>query len=96
MIVDTVNTVAALVIVAWATWCMLSPLVNDGICGKVLYVLIALSALGMLHDDDGYSQASLNVMFALVGARHYFMKHFWQRIKAGVLRRIRCATCPHK
>lgn len=91
----SVNVVAVAVIVLWAFWCILVRRVSDGVLGKILYMLLMLAALGVLSNPGLQSEAWLNVTFAAIGVRHFFMKTFWPRIREATIRRIRCATCPH-
>lgn len=90
-----VNVVAVSVIVVWAFWCILYKRVSDGIVGKVLYMLLMLAALGVLSNPGQGSETALNCTVAAIGARHFWMKTVWPHIRAAVIRRIRCATCPH-
>ncbi|QMP19224.1 membrane protein [Pseudomonas phage Persinger] len=90
-----VNVVAVSVIVVWAFWCILYKRVSDGIVGKVLYMLLMLAALGVLSNPGQGSETALNCTVAAIGVRHCWMKTVWPHIRAAVIRRIRCATCPH-
>ena len=73
-----VNAVAAAVICVWATWCVLSPNVNDGIVGKLIFSCTALAAFACatspayeLHTEP---EVTLNVCLALLGIRHWMMR----------------------
>jgi hypothetical protein len=91
----TLNVLAVTVIVLWAFWCLLSPRVSDGIVGKVLYMLLVLAALGVLSHPGERAETILNCTFAAIGIRHFWMKTVFCHLRATVLKRIRCATCPH-
>lgn len=91
----TVNVVAVWVIVLWAFWCILYRRVSDGIVGKVIYLLLILAALQVLHSPDQASETALNCTVAAMGVRHFWMKTVFPHIKAAVIRRLRCAICPH-
>ncbi len=91
----TINMVAVLVIVLWALFCILYRRVSDGIVGKVLYLLLMLAALGVLSNPGQSSETLLNITFAAIGVRHVWMKTAFPHIRAFVVSRIRCATCPH-
>lgn len=91
------NIAATAVIFVWSTWCVLSPSVNDGIIGKLIFSLAALSALGVMcghigEQSEGHrtSAALLNLSMALMGVRHVTMKYLWPRI----VRAMRCIDCP--
>lgn len=92
----TINLVAIWVIVFWALFCMLYRRVSDGIVGKVLYVLLMLAALGVWSNPGQQSETLLNITFAAIGIRHAWMKTVFPHIRAHVVNRIRCASCPHK
>lgn len=91
----TVNVVAVWVIVLWAFWCILYRRVSDGIVGKVLYLLLMLAAFGVLSNPGQGSETALNCTVAAIGVRHVWMKTVFPHIKAAVIRRLRCAICPH-
>jgi len=40
---ETLNAVACGLIGLWATWCVLSGKVRDGVVGKIIYAAIAIS-----------------------------------------------------
>lgn len=74
---------SSLVIFLWATWCVLSPSVNDGVVGKLIYAAIAFSALSIctapipeFHTSFGRIVA-LHSAIAALAARHIFMKLCW-------------------
>lgn len=92
----TVNLLAVCIIVLHGFWCLLSRRVSDGVVGKVLYLLLILAALGVLSNPGQQAETALNATVALIGVRHFWMKTFWPRIRAKLVNRIRCATCPHK
>lgn len=94
----TVNAVAVCIIVLWAFWCLVSRRVSDGIVGKVLYLLLTLAALGALSRPGAVAATTeaLNCSIAAIGVRHFWMKTFWPKLKACLIHKIRCATCPHK
>lgn len=92
------NMAACFVVFAWATWCALSPRVKDGILGKLMFAVLALSALGMMLGPNGWyggrqaAETTLHLAMALLCLRHLTMKLLWPRI----VRRVRCAMCPKK
>lgn len=48
MILEYINTYSAGVIALWATWCILSRKVGDGVLGMIIYAVIALSGYAIL------------------------------------------------
>lgn len=80
-----ISLIAVSIIAIHATWCMLCRRVSDGIIGKLLYAGTALAALGYLSQPSHASQDLLNATFALIAARHFWMKTYWLRIKACIL-----------
>lgn len=91
----TLNVLAVSLIVIWAFWCLLSRRVSDGVIGKVLYMMLVLAALGVLSHPGARAETILNCTFAAIGIRHFWMKTVWLHIRSAVVKRIRCATCPH-
>lgn len=92
----TVNTVAITIIVLWAFWCLLSPRVSDGIIGKILYLMLALAALGILSNPGQGSETKMNIVFAAIGIRHFWMKSYWKEVRVYILHRLGCRDYPHK
>lgn len=87
------NLVSAFVIFTWATWCVLSPRVSDGIAGKAVYSAISLSTFAMLvHGADGNAsqpaEATLHVCMACLAARHYCLRTCWPHIRNRLFRQI--------
>ncbi|WP_441228002.1 hypothetical protein AB7813_08325 [Tardiphaga sp. 20_F10_N6_6] len=85
----TWNVLACCAIFAWATFCALHPKVRDGIVGKVIFSLAAMSALsvllGTVHGQDTLqSEITLNVSVGLVGLRHIVMKTVWPKLANAV------------
>ncbi|MFJ3486592.1 hypothetical protein ACIPL1_24785 [Pseudomonas sp. NPDC090202] len=99
MILDYLNAYAAGVIAVWATWCVLSRRVRDGIVGKVLFSVIALAGYAILARSDRFfftpntAGVTLHIALALAGARHMFMLTYWQRVKVWLCRRLNCEHC---
>lgn len=92
----TINLIAVSVIALHGFWCLLSRRVSDGCVGKVLYLLLILAALGVISNPGQHSEVALNCTVAAIGVRHFWMKTIFPHIRAYVVNRIRCATCPHK
>ncbi|MBC3456333.1 hypothetical protein [Pseudomonas mosselii] len=99
MTYEYINAIAAGLIAIWATWCVLSGKVRDGVIGKVIYASIALSGYALLaRTDHGFLTPSvagttLYVSLALAGARHIFIVMYWQRVKAWLCRVLNCEHC---
>lgn len=90
------NEIAVSIIVLWAFWCLLSPRVSDGIIGKVLYLLLLLSAIGILSGPGQESETKLNMAIAAIGVRHFWMKTAWPHVRDYLANKLFCNTCPHK
>jgi len=54
MTVEYLNAYAAGLIAFWATWCVLSGKVRDGVTGKILYAVIAISGYAILARSDRF------------------------------------------
>lgn len=77
-----VMQIAYTVIAAWASWCVMSGSVNDGVIGKLFYSLVAVASFAAVFNNAGThdrSDEAMIVCFALIGARHFFMKALKQR-----------------
>lgn len=93
----SIGMLAVCVIAIHGLWCLLSPRVSDGVVGKVLYLILVLSAFGELsRPDSPVADAALYCSLASIGVRHWWMKTFWPRVRDRLVDRIRCASCPEK
>ena len=101
MILEYINAYSAGVIALWATWCVLSGKVRDGVLGKIIYAVIALSGYAILARSERMFFAptiagtTLYVSLALAGARHWFMVMYWPQTKIWLCRRLNCEHCLH-
>lgn len=99
MSLELINSIACGLIAFWATWCVLSGKVRDGIIGKLIYSAIAISGLAVTTSKHslffGQSTAvlTLHATLALAGARHIFMVIWWQRVKVWLCQALRCEHC---
>lgn len=91
-----INNIAVIIIVLWALWCWFSPIVNDGIIGKVMLLLLALAVMGVLSDPGPRAETLLNVSVASLVIRHWWMRTYFPRVRDAILRRLRCSSCPDK
>lgn len=101
MILEYINAYSAGVIALWATWCILSGKVRDGVLGKIIYAVIALSGYAILARSERMFFAptiagtTLYVSLALAGVRHWFMVMYWPQTKIWLCRRLNCEHCLH-
>jgi hypothetical protein len=99
MTLENINAVACGLIALWATWCVLSGKVRDGIVGKLIYSAIAICGFAVMTRNQsvffGPSVAglSLHVALAMAGIRHMFMVTYWPRVKAYLCRYLHCQHC---
>ena len=99
MILEYINAYSAGVIALWATWCILSGKVHDGVVGKLIYAVIALSGYAILARNERMffsptiAGTTLYVSLALAGARHWFMVMYWPPTKAWLCRALNCEHC---
>jgi hypothetical protein len=85
---QTVSLIAVGLIVIHAIWCLLCPRVSDGVLGKFLYLMLSLAAFAFISKPSPFSQMLLNVSFASIAARHWWMKTYWANVKREVNRYI--------
>jgi hypothetical protein len=96
---ELINSIACGLIALWATWCVLSGKVRDGIVGKLIYSAIAISGFVVMTRTQNIfigpttAGLTLHVSLALAGGRHVFMVIWWQRVKAWLCRTLHCEHC---
>jgi hypothetical protein len=96
---ELINSVACGLIALWATWCVLSGKVKDGILGKLIYSAIAISGYVVMTRSQNIffgpttAGLTLHVSLALAGVRHIFMVTWWLRVKAWLCRTLNCEHC---
>lgn len=96
---DYVHALCAGSIAVWATWCVLSRKVDDGVIGKIIYAIIAISGYAILARSDGYyfstraAETTMYIGVSLACARHWFMKTFWTKTKRWICVKIKCDHC---
>jgi len=101
MIYEHITGYAAGVIAIWATWCVLSGKVRDGVLGKFIYAVIAFSGYAILarperiFTSSSAAEATLYLALATAGVRHWFVATYWQRVKAWICRNLNCEHCLH-
>lgn len=99
MILEYTNALAAGVIALWASWAVLSGKVRDGVIGKILYSIIALSGYAILARSDrmfftpNTAGVTMHVALAMAGLRHMFVVTYWPRVKRWVCRHLDCEKC---
>lgn len=99
MIFEYINALAAGVIALWASWAVLSGKVRDGVIGKILYSIIALSGYAILARSDrmfftpNTAGVTMHVALALAGLRHIFVVTYWPRVKRWICQRLDCDMC---
>lgn len=73
------------IILLWCVWVVLSPRVQDGVVGKLIFCFAAICVYGVLFGPSGEARYKSDVMFnvavALVGVRHVYMKYTWPWMK---------------
>ena len=84
---QTVSLIAVGIIVIHAIWCLLCPRVSDGVLGKLLYLLLSLAAFSFVSQPSPFSQMLLNISFASIAIRHWWIKTYWAKVKRDILRR---------
>ncbi|WP_339406552.1 hypothetical protein [Pseudomonas helleri] len=99
MILEYINAYSAGVIALWATWCILSGKVRDGVLGKIIYAVIALSGYAIMARSERaffsstIAGTTLYVSLTLAGARHWFMVTYWPKTMAWLCRTLKCDQC---
>jgi len=96
---ELLNSIACGLIALWATWCVLSGKVRDGILGKLIYSAIAISGFVVMTRSQNIffgpttAGLTLHVSLALAGVRHIFMVTWWLTVKAWLCRTLNCEHC---
>jgi hypothetical protein len=82
----TLHQLAAAGIFLWATFCVLSPLVRDGVIGCLLFSMLSLAAFSVVLSPVLPTAHALratvimDLFVAAVGIRHVWMKLLWPYI----------------
>jgi hypothetical protein len=93
---ELINSIACGLIALWATWCVLSGKVRDGIIGKIIYSAIAISGFVVMTRTQNIffgpttAGLTLHVSLAMAGVRHIFMVTWWLTVKAWLCRTLNC------
>ncbi len=96
---ELINSIACGLIALWATWCVLSGKVKDGILGKLIYSAIAISGFVVMTRSQNIffgpttAGLTLHASLALAGIRHIFMVTWWLPVKAWLCRTLNCEHC---
>jgi hypothetical protein len=96
---EYLNAFAGGFIALWASWCVLSGRVRDGVIGKILYATIAISGYAILARSDRFfftpnsAGVTMHVALALAGLRHMFMVTYWPAVKRWMCGRLSCEQC---
>lgn len=82
------NVISCAVIVAWAVWVVVVPgIMRDGPLGKILAACLAVNAfVALIYGLEGsvnpLAEIDLNVWVAALVARHWFLRTWWDRLRA--------------
>lgn len=88
------NCVAAGIICLWAVWCVINPLVDDGLVGKIIFTGLAISAFAnFIEPLTAYSvqreaEISMHFFFALSCIRHFILTMIWPGVGRKLLPRF--------
>jgi hypothetical protein len=99
MNLELINSIACGLIALWATWCVLSGKVRDGIIGKIIYSAIAISGFVVMSRNQtlfiGATNAELtfHASLCLAGMRHMFMVTYWPAVKKWICWKLDCERC---
>jgi len=85
---QTVSLIAVGLIVIHSIWCLLCPRVSDGVIGKLLYLMLSLAAFAFISAPSHFSQMLLNLSFASIAVRHWWMKTYWHGVKRCIIRYV--------
>lgn len=78
---------------------MLSGKVRDGVTGKILYAVIAISGHAILARSDRFfftpnsAGVTMHGSVGLAGLRHMFMVSYWPKVKRWICARLDCDRC---
>jgi hypothetical protein len=82
---QTISLIAVGILIVHAVWCLLCKRVSDGVLGKVLYLLVTLAAFAYISRPSPFAQMLLNVSFASIAVRHWWMKTYWSNVKRRIM-----------
>lgn len=78
---DSLREIGFAGMLIWSSWCIVSPRVNDGIIGKLFFMLVALASVSSLMGSD-CAPTWVYLGVALVFIRAAFMAHVWPIVSA--------------
>ncbi len=99
MNLEFMSTLTIGIISAWAVWCALSHKVKDGIVGKLIYAVIAISGYAIVTRTETmfFTPSVAGVTFhaglAMAGVRHYFIVNHWSTVKVWLCKYLHCEHC---
>lgn len=91
MTIIGVNMIAASIIFLWATWCVISSSIHDGILGKLIYAATSIAAFSMLANGfmgrmPPSTDATLHLCMAALAIRHFILRHYWPQLRCKLMR----------
>lgn len=87
----TLNAIAATVLFALSTWCILSPNFNDGIIGKLIFSVLSISCFVVIDQaiagqpPKPVVTTTIAMALAALCIRHWFIVHVWPHVVAVVM-----------
>lgn len=85
---QTISLISVGIIVVHAFWCLWCHRVSDGVLGKILYLLLSLAAFAYISRPSPFAQMLLNISFATIAIRHWWMKTYWSNVKRAIMRYV--------
>jgi hypothetical protein len=76
---DSIREIAFAVLLLWSSWCVVSPKINDGIIGKLFFMLVALGSVSALMGSD-CAPTWVYVGVCLVFVRAWFLVQVWPHV----------------
>ncbi len=86
----------------WALWAVFSKKVRDGIFGKAIYSVVALSGYGVVLGGHSvfFTPTAAGLTFlgslAAAGVRHYFVVTWWPDVRAWLCKVFDCEHVLHQ
>jgi len=83
-----IDDLAVLLTVIWASWCVMSVNVQDGVVGRIAYSAVAIfgSVILLQPPQLALATTAYHVSFALLALRHYVLTMHWEWFRALLIR----------
>ena len=100
MTLHILTAASVAMISTWAMWAIFSKRVRDGVVGKLIYSVIAISGYALTVRGElpwiaSTAGATFLASLACAGVRHIVVVMWWAQVQAWLCRHLKCEHCLH-